>query len=100
MTVVTYYPKFEDDSMGATFARVLATVILYFLMITMIMSVDSFTMIYLIMYKYKFITLKQYFENLREEVSALNARREYDMATEKMAAGLVEGIQMHNTLLR
>ncbi|XP_022834383.1 uncharacterized protein LOC111362088 [Spodoptera litura] len=100
VTVVTFYPKFEDDSMGATSARVLATVILFILMITMIMSVDSFTMIYLIMYKYKFITLKQYFENLREEINALNARREYDMAAEKMAAGLVEGIQMHNTLLR
>ncbi|KAH9641438.1 hypothetical protein HF086_011467 [Spodoptera exigua] len=100
VTVVTYYPKFEDDSILATSGRVLTTVILYILMITMILSVDSFTMIYLIMYKYKFITLKQYFENLRKEVSMLNARKEYDMATEKMASGLIEGIQMHNKLLR
>ena len=70
------------------------------MMISMILSVDAFTMIYLIMYKYKFMTLKQYFENLREEFFALNKRGEYDMATEKMASGLVEGIKMHNTLIR
>ena len=98
--MVTYYPKFEDDSILATSVRVLTTVVLYIMMISMILSVDTFTMVYLIMYKYKFMTLKQYFENLKTEFFALNDRGEHDMATEKLADGLVEGIKMHNTLIR
>ncbi|KAJ8714531.1 hypothetical protein PYW07_002756 [Mythimna separata] len=100
VTVVTYYPTFEDDSILATSVRVFTTAVLYVMMVTMILSVDTFTMIYLIMYKYKFMTLKQYFENLREEFYVLNNRGEYDLATERMASGLVEGIKMHNTLIR
>nr|ALM26210.1 odorant receptor 21 [Athetis dissimilis] len=99
VTVVTYYPQYEDDSMPATAVRILATLILYMMMLTMIYAADTFTMVYLIMYKYKFITLKKYFENLREEFFALIDRGEHDMATEKLANGLVEGIKMHNTLI-
>lgn len=100
MTVVTYYPVFEDDSALATAIRIGTTLILCIMMVTMIITVDAFTMITLIMYKYKFITLKQYFENLREDFFKLLDAGHTEMATERLANGLVEGIEMHKTLLK
>ncbi|CAH0588026.1 unnamed protein product [Chrysodeixis includens] len=100
VTVVTYYPVFEDDSALATTMRIGTTLILCIMMVTMIVTVDAFTMITLIMYKYKFITLKQYFEKLREDFFKLIDAGQTEEATEKLANGLVEGIEMHKTLLR
>lgn len=99
MTVVTYYPSFEDDSIfGITF-RIFTTVILFLMMMTMIVSVDSFTMAYLIMYKYKFITLRHYFEGLTEEFHKMNSVNPR-LAADKLTNGLVEGIIMHKEILR
>nr|QPX50338.1 odorant receptor [Helicoverpa armigera] len=100
VTVVTYYPSFDDNSPLANFVRVLNTIILSMMMLTMIISLDSCIVMYLIMYRYKFMTLRKYFENLREEFFALINRQEVEMATEKMANGLVEGIKMHSSLIR
>lgn len=99
MTVVTYYPSFEDNSFLGTAFRIFTTIVLFVMMMTMIVSVDSFTMAYLIMFKYKFITLRHYFEGLTEEfykTNDVNPR----LAAEKLTNGIVEGIIMHKELLR
>nr|QIJ45795.1 olfactory receptor [Glyphodes pyloalis] len=100
VTVVTYYPSFEDDSIIATAFRISMTVILMMMLMTMIVTVDSFTMAYLIMFKYKFIALRHYFERLTEEFYELNASGNSRMAADKLTNGLVEGIVMHKQLLR
>ncbi|KOB66659.1 Odorant receptor 22 [Operophtera brumata] len=100
VTIVTYYPAYEDDSVIATVFRVFTTGILFVMMLSMILTVDSFTMVYLIMYKYKFITLRIYFENLRADIDNLNKLGKKILAVEKLTKGLVEGIVMHNEVLR
>lgn len=100
VTIVTYYPPYEDDSLLATVFRIFTTGILFFMMISMILTVDSFTMVYLIMYKYKFITLRIYFEDLRAEIDSLNKLGKKTLAVEKLTKGLIEGIVMHNEVLR
>lgn len=70
------------------------------LMISMILTVDSITVVYLIMYKYKFITLRTYFEDLRTQFDILNASGKKREAEQELAEGLIEGIVMHNEILR
>lgn len=100
VTVVTYYPTFEDDTILATTIRIVATLILCMMMMTMIISVDSFTMAYLIMFKYKFITLRFYFEKLRQNFDKLNQIGYKKEAAEKLYRGLIEGVIMHSELLK
>ncbi|XP_013183707.1 uncharacterized protein LOC106129648 [Amyelois transitella] len=100
VTVVTFYPGFEDDSTSATMFRVFTTVVLFLMLMTMFLTVDSFTMAYLIMLKYKFITLRHYFERLRLEFDEINKSGNTRLAAEKLANGLVEGIVMHQELLK
>nr|QEE82757.1 odorant receptor 39 [Conogethes pinicolalis] len=100
VTVVTYYPTFEDNSICATGFRILTTVMLMLMMMTMIVSVDSFTMAYLIMLKYKFITLRHYLEGITEDFHKMNNSGNSRLAAERLTNGLVEGIVMHKDLLR
>ncbi|XP_004929671.4 uncharacterized protein LOC101739466 [Bombyx mori] len=99
VTIVTYYPSKDDDTMLASIFRIATTLVLLVMMLSMIISVDTYTMAYLIMYKYKFITLRHYFKRLRENVDELVAAGKARLAAEKLAQGLVEGIKMHNELL-
>ncbi|NP_001104831.1 olfactory receptor 21 [Bombyx mori] len=99
VTIVTYYPSNDDDTLAATIVRIATTLVLLMMLLTMIISVDTYTMAYLIMYKYKFITLRHYFKRLRENVDELVAAGKARLAAEKLAQGLVEGIKMHNELL-
>ncbi|XP_028026673.1 uncharacterized protein LOC114240354 [Bombyx mandarina] len=99
VTIVTYYPSKDDDTMLASIVRIATTLVLLVMMLSMIISVDTYTMAYLIMYKYKFITLRHYFKRLRENVDELVAAGKARLAAEKLAQGLVEGIKMHNELL-
>lgn len=69
------------------------------MLMTMIISVDSFTMMYLIMFKYKVITLRHYFEGLKEEFDRIN-KSDTKGASKKLTNGLIEGIIMHDELLR
>lgn len=100
MVIVTYYPSYEDNSLLATIARVGTTLILSIMMMNMIVSVDSFTMVYLIMYKYKFITLRRYFEKMKEDFDTLSQRGYMKEAAEKLTRSLVEGIKMHSEVLK
>lgn len=84
----------------ATAFRISTTVTLMMMLMTMIVSVDSFTMTYLIMFKYKFITLRHYFEGLTEDFHKINDSGNCKLAAEKLTNGLVEGIIMHKELLR
>ncbi|XP_028159326.1 odorant receptor 7a-like isoform X2 [Ostrinia furnacalis] len=99
VTVVTYYPSYEDDSFWANGFRIFNTIVLLMLMMTMIVSVDSLTITYLIMFKYKFITLRHYFKTCSQDFFKLN---DVDprLAADKLTDGIVEGIVMHNELLR
>ncbi|XP_026332445.1 uncharacterized protein LOC113239608 [Hyposmocoma kahamanoa] len=99
VTIVTYYPSYEDNSSLATSFRVFTTIVLSVMMVTMIVSVDSFTMMYLIIFKYKVITLRHYFDGLREEFDR-NNKSDAKGASEKLSKGLIEGIIMHSELLR
>ncbi|CAH0724934.1 unnamed protein product, partial [Brenthis ino] len=100
VTVVTYYPLFEDNSFLATLLRMFMTIILFMMLITMIVSVDGFTVVNLIMYKYKFITLRNYFEKLRREFDEALKNQKSRLAAERLSKGLIEGIIMHKELLR
>nr|UTQ10512.1 odorant receptor 10 [Glyphodes caesalis] len=100
VTIVTYYPSFEDNSITATVFRIAMTVLLMMMLMTMIVTVDSFTMVYLILYKYKFIALRHYFERLAEEFQELNDSGNSRLAADKLTNGLVEGIIMHKELIR
>ncbi|XP_014360575.2 odorant receptor 47b-like [Papilio machaon] len=99
VTIVTYYPSFEDDSIPATVFRIYCTIVLFMMMLTMIMSVDAFTMVNLIIFKYKIITLRRYFEKISEdfkEMHKINRR----LAVENLATGLIKGFKVHKELLR
>ncbi|XP_049872166.1 uncharacterized protein LOC126371016 [Pectinophora gossypiella] len=99
VTVVTYYPSFCDNSLAATIFRISTTLILIMMLMTMIVSVDGYTMMYLIMLKYKIITLRHYLENLRKEFDR-ESKRDLRSASEELSNGLVKGIVMHSELIR
>ncbi|XP_072938092.1 uncharacterized protein [Epargyreus clarus] len=99
-TVITYYPAFEDNSILANAFRFFTTAVLFVMLMTMILTVDAFTMVNLIMYKYKFITLRHYFETLGREFDENNVQGNSKQAVERLTNGFVEGITMHNELIR
>ncbi|CAH2230137.1 jg12487 [Pararge aegeria aegeria] len=100
VTVVTYYPSFENDSLLAIITRITTTIVLLIMLLTMIINVDCFALANLIIFKYKFITLRDYFEKLRDDFDKLFESGNYGLAAEKLAQGLKEGIVMHKELIR
>lgn len=76
------------------------TIILFMLLLTMIMTVDGFTVVNLIMFKYKFITLRYYFDKLRINFENELKENKSKIAAKKLKKGLIEGIIMHKELLR
>ncbi|CAG4965540.1 unnamed protein product [Parnassius apollo] len=100
VTVVTYYPSFEDDSFQAALFRIYNTIVLFMMLMTMIMSVDTFTMVNLIMFKYKIITLRKYFEKLNDDFNKINETGDTRLAAETLKNGLIEGFKMHVELVR
>nr|WEG72130.1 odorant-receptor-36 [Grapholita molesta] len=99
ITIVTYWPLYEDNSMVAVLFRIFTTGVLIVMMITMI-CIDSFAMVTLIMYKYKFITLRYYLEDLRVQFERNNYAGKEDYAADQLYSGLIEGIVMHGNLVR
>ncbi|KAJ0175162.1 hypothetical protein K1T71_009303 [Dendrolimus kikuchii] len=100
VTVVTYYPSFDDDTILATVFRIFTSLVLFMLMMTMIVSIDFLTLSHLILYKYKFITLRHYFQNLKDDFDRINIAGEPQKAAERLEKGLIEGIVMHGELIR
>ncbi|CAH2087082.1 unnamed protein product [Euphydryas editha] len=100
VTVVTYYPHFDDNSLTAAVVRIFMTIILFMLLLTMIMTVDGFTVVNLIIFKYKFITLRNYFEKLRIDFENSLIEGNSKIAAKKLTKGVIEGIIMHKELLR
>ncbi|XP_050667734.1 uncharacterized protein LOC126967314 [Leptidea sinapis] len=100
VTVVTYYPLYDDESLIANITRTTTPVILCIMMISMITTVDGLTTVNLIILKCKLITLRHYFENLRDEVERICVRGDIEQAAEKLSNRLIEGIIMHKVLLR
>ncbi|XP_045450327.1 uncharacterized protein LOC123659110 [Melitaea cinxia] len=100
VTVVTYYPQFGDNSLTATVVRIFMTIILFMLLLTMIMTVDGFTVVNLIIFKYKFITLRNYIDKLRINFENELKENKSKIAAKKLTKGLIDGIIMHKELLR
>jgi hypothetical protein len=75
------------------------TILLFILLLTMIVSVDGLTVAHLIMFKYKYITLRHYFETLKEDFVERN-KSDPLRASQMLGDGLVEGIIMHKDLLK
>lgn len=98
--MVTYYPAFEDNSAMATATRFITTIILFIMLMAMIISVDGFTMVILIMFKYKLITLRNYFDKLRKDTEILHQSSDPQLAVNHLVNGLIKGIIMHKELLR
>ncbi|XP_063367876.1 uncharacterized protein LOC134656288 [Cydia amplana] len=99
ITIVTYWPFYEDNSSIAVTFRFITTGVLGVMMVPMI-CIDSFALVTLIMYKYKFITLRYYLEGLREQFDRNNYAGNEEYATDQLHSGLVEGIVMHSNLIR
>ncbi|XP_063627454.1 uncharacterized protein LOC134798957 [Cydia splendana] len=99
ITIVTYWPFYEDNSAIAITFRFFTTGVLGVMMAPMI-CIDSFAMVTLIMYKYKFITLRYYLEGLREQFDRNNYAGNEEYATDQLHSGLIEGIKMHSNLIR
>ncbi|XP_047996396.1 uncharacterized protein LOC125234231 [Leguminivora glycinivorella] len=99
ITIVTYWPFYEDNSAIAVSFRFFTTLVLAVMMVTMI-CIDSYAIVSLIMYKYKFMTLRYYLEGLRGQFDRNNCAGNEEYATEQLHAGLVEGIVMHSNLIR
>ncbi|XP_064292501.1 uncharacterized protein LOC128675848 isoform X1 [Plodia interpunctella] len=97
-TVVTYLPYYEDDSTGASFFRVFFYATWLYMMLPM-MSADCLPIAHLIMLAYKFITLRHHYDRIRAEfdndILVLNKK----VAIEKLKAGFLEGILMHQKLM-
>ncbi|XP_013183620.1 putative odorant receptor 85d [Amyelois transitella] len=97
-TVVTYLPYYDDDSTIASFFRVFFYVTWLYMMLPM-MSADCLPIAHLVMLAFKFMTLCHHYDRIREEfdhdVLTLNKKR----AVEKLKAGFLEGILMHQQLL-
>ncbi|XP_045512994.1 uncharacterized protein LOC123707187 isoform X2 [Pieris brassicae] len=99
VTIITYYPSHNNDTGLATFIRIFNTVILYIMLLSMII-VDGFAISNLVILKYKFITLRHYFEDLRKDVEKICEMGNYKTAGERLTNGVIEGIVMHKELLR
>nr|XP_034833216.1 uncharacterized protein LOC117989926 [Maniola hyperantus] len=100
VTIVTYYPSYRDDSLLAVITRITTTFVLLIMMLTMIVSVDCFALANLIIFKYKFITLRGYFEKLREDFDKLLEMGNPRRAAKQLTQGLIAGIVMHKELIR
>ncbi|XP_048484594.1 uncharacterized protein LOC105380177 [Plutella xylostella] len=99
VTIVTYWPSFSDNSASATAFRIICTLVLNLMMLPMI-AFDSLAVTFLIIIKYKFITLRQFFERLEGEFCDVASRESLEAATELFERRVKEGIGMHQELLR
>ncbi|KAL4710958.1 hypothetical protein ACJJTC_017923 [Scirpophaga incertulas] len=84
VTVVTYYPSYEDNSLFANIIRIFFTFVFVHFLICMVFGLDGFTVTHFIMYKYKFITLRRYFNSLRDEVVEMKASGNLKLAAMKL----------------
>ncbi|XP_048484714.1 uncharacterized protein LOC105381756 [Plutella xylostella] len=97
-TVVTYYPKYEDTSTTADVFRVLFYIIWVVMMMPMIFA-DCFPITHVIILSFKFITLRRHFERVREVFDEDLLMKRSD-AVERMGDGFLQGILMHQKLIR
>nr|XP_021187731.2 uncharacterized protein LOC110374378 [Helicoverpa armigera] len=97
-TVVTYLPFYDDNSVVALIFRIFFYITWLYMMLPM-MSADCMPITHLITMTYKFITLCHHFERIRtefdEDTKIMNKRE----AIDKLRAGCLEGIRMHQKLL-
>lgn len=97
---MTIYPTSDDYSAIACVFRVGTTLILLTLMLPMIYGADAFVILILLIVKYKFITLRQYFEALYEKYENTDPTSNTELVCQNLNKDLIEGIEMHKELLR
>lgn len=96
--VACYWPKYEDTSLPATIARFSLIIILHYI-ILILSFMDCFVFTHLIILRYKFRTLRRYFMNLAIEYEN-NDKDIEEIKVDKMRNGFIDGIKMHQNLLR
>ncbi|XP_034833170.1 odorant receptor 4-like [Maniola hyperantus] len=97
-TVVTYFPHYQDDSIIASILRVFFYMTWLYMMLPMI-SADCMPIIHLITIAYKFITLCQHFERIRQDFDKNVFVMRNEEATKLLKAGYLKGIRMHQKLM-
>ncbi|XP_072938206.1 uncharacterized protein [Epargyreus clarus] len=97
-TVVTYLPHYEDNSAVANGFRVFFYMTWLYMMLPM-MSADCMPIVHLITMTYKFVTLCQYYDRIKEDFDRdVRTLRKHE-AVAKLKAGCLEGIKMHQKLM-
>ncbi|GBP60211.1 hypothetical protein EVAR_81357_1 [Eumeta japonica] len=89
---------YEDDSMIAKIFRVFFYITWLYMMLPM-MSADCFPITHLIALNYKFVTLRHHFEEIRR-VFDVDFLSDKELALRKLKAGCIEGILIHQKLLK
>ncbi|CAH0588027.1 unnamed protein product [Chrysodeixis includens] len=97
-TVVTYLPLYDDNSVVALIFRIFFYITWLYMMLPM-MSADCMPITHLITLTYKFITLCHHFERIRTEFDSDVLSKNKRMAIDKLKAGCLQGIRMHQKLL-
>ncbi|XP_049872168.1 uncharacterized protein LOC126371019 [Pectinophora gossypiella] len=97
-TVVTYLPKYADESVTAAGFRIFFYITWLYMMLPM-MSADCLPITHLITMTHKFITLCQHYERIRQQFDEDINIIPKAQAIEKLKAGCLEGIQMHQKLM-
>ncbi|KAF9422455.1 hypothetical protein HW555_001853 [Spodoptera exigua] len=97
-TVVTYLPVYDDNSVVALAFRIFFYITWLYMMLPM-MSADCMPITHLITMTYKFITLCHHFERIRSEFDSNIKVMNKQEAIDKLKAGCLEGIRMHQKLL-
>lgn len=69
-------------------------------MVPMIYGADAFVIINLLIVKYKFITLRHYFEALSKKFENVDTWSNTESMCQNLNEALIEGIEMHKELLR
>lgn len=97
-TVVTYLPRYEDNSNAAKIFRILFY-LLWMGMMPAMLSIDCLPIVHLIAIAYKFKTLCRHYKRIREEFDKDLLTMPKERAIVKWRAGYLDGIKMHQKLM-
>lgn len=99
VSVVTYYPRFEDNSYLALTIRLFIFFLHYYYLFNMI-GCDSLAIAYLILISMKFVTLRKYFDNLSNAYESKSKNMSKDELRKWFKLKCIEGLKMHGELIR
>lgn len=97
-TVVTVLPHYESCSTFASFFRIFFYITWLFMMLPM-MSADCMPITHLIIMANKNVTLCRYFKKIRSEFDEDVFKMSKKESVNKLKAGCLEGIKIHQKLI-